>query len=113
MTSTGIGEETDCDPHHRRGKGGVRRGCTVTPPKQEHAMNTKFLRDSRELTADELNYVSGGRGHFSGGKHLESHDKLGNFEIQNLMSSFNQIATLASSVLKKTDDTASAIIGKI
>ncbi|MEM8790265.1 MAG: hypothetical protein AAGE80_01510 [Pseudomonadota bacterium] len=40
-------------------------------------------------------------------------DKLGNFEIQDLMSRFNQAETLASSVQKKTDDTKNAVIGKI
>ena len=64
-------------------------------------MNTKLVHDSRELTADELNAVSGG------------HDKLGNFEIQRLMSSYNQAETLASSVQKKANDTANAVVGKI
>ena len=40
-------------------------------------------------------------------------DRLGNFEIQDLMSRFNQAETLASSVQKKRDDTANAVIGKI
>jgi|JI10StandDraft_1071094.scaffolds.fasta_scaffold91892_4 hypothetical protein len=44
---------------------------------------------------------------------LESEDKLGNFEIQDLMSTFNQAETLASSVLKKRDDTGNAVIGKV
>lgn len=44
---------------------------------------------------------------------LEAQDKLGNFEIQDLMNEFNQAETLASSVLKKRDDTANAIIQKI
>lgn len=46
-------------------------------------------------------------------KDLESNEKLGNFEIQDLMSRYNQAETLASNVLKKRDDTASSIIGKI
>jgi bacteriocin-like protein len=69
-------------------------------------MNTKSVHAGRELTADELNAVSGGKG-------LEGRDRLGNFEIQNLMSRYNQAETLASSVQKKADDTASAVIGKI
>ena len=73
----------------------------------------KLVHESRVLTADELNTVSGGHGHFTRGKSLESQDKLGNFEIQTLMSDYNQAATLASSILKKTDDTVSGIIGKI
>ena len=69
-------------------------------------MNAKFVQESRELTADELNAVSGGKG-------LQGQDKLGNFEIQRLMSSYNEASTLASSVQKKANDTANAIIGKI
>jgi hypothetical protein len=69
-------------------------------------MNTKSVHAGRELDADELNCVSGGKG-------LEAQDRLGNFEIQNLMSRYNQAETLASSVQKKADDTASAVIGKI
>jgi hypothetical protein len=45
-------------------------------------------------------------------KSLESQDRMGNFEIQRLMSSYNQAETLASSVRKKHDDTASGIVGK-
>ena len=73
----------------------------------------KFVHEGRELTADQLNNVSGGRGLFTRVKELESQDKLGNFEIQTLMSSFNQSETLASSVLKKASDTNSGVIGKI
>lgn len=46
-------------------------------------------------------------------KDLEAQDKLGNFEIQDLMSTFNQAQTLASNVQKKRDDTENAVIGKI
>jgi len=46
-------------------------------------------------------------------KELEGQDKLGNFEIQDLMSQFNEAETLASSILKKRDDTACAILQKI
>ncbi len=44
---------------------------------------------------------------------LESQDKMGNFEIQDLMARFNQNQQLASSVQKKKDDTSSAVIGKV
>ena len=44
---------------------------------------------------------------------LRSNDALGNFSMQTLMSDCNQAETLASSVLKKRDDTQSSIIGKI
>ena len=46
-------------------------------------------------------------------KELEGKDRMGNFEIQRLMSAFNQAETLASSVLKKRDDAATAIINKL
>ena len=46
-------------------------------------------------------------------KDLEAQDKLGNFEIQRLMSQYNQSEQLASSVLKKKDDTSSSVIGKV
>ena len=46
-------------------------------------------------------------------KDLEADDKLGNFEIQRLMSQYNQSEQLASSVLKKKDDTANSIIQKV
>jgi hypothetical protein len=46
-------------------------------------------------------------------KELESRKKLNNFEIQDLMSAYNQAERLASTVSKKRDDTASAVIGKI
>ena len=52
-------------------------------------MTTRSVDAGRELTADELNSVSGGKG-----KELESRDRLGNFEIQNLMSRYNQAETL-------------------
>ena len=44
---------------------------------------------------------------------LEAKDRLGNFEIQDLMSQFNQAETLASSVIRKRDDTANAVIAKL
>lgn len=46
-------------------------------------------------------------------KTLGLNDRMGNFLIQKLMSDFNQAETLASSILKKKDDTTSAVIGKI
>lgn len=45
-------------------------------------------------------------------KDLESKDKLGDFEIQDLMSSHNQAQTTASDVKKKVDDTKNVIIRK-
>lgn len=46
-------------------------------------------------------------------KDLEAEDRLGNFEIQDLMSSFNQAQTMASNVQKKMDDTKNSVIGKV
>jgi hypothetical protein len=44
---------------------------------------------------------------------LDGEDKLGNLEINQLMSDYNQAETLASSIVKKRDCVASSIIGKI
>lgn len=44
---------------------------------------------------------------------LEGEGKLENFEIQDLMAGFNEAERLASNVLKKRDDTANAVIGKV
>jgi hypothetical protein len=60
------------------------------------------------LTDVQLDDVTGG-----GGNQLATGDKLGNFEIQALMSDFNQAQTLASSVLKKRDDAGNAVIQKM
>ena len=57
------------------------------------------------LTDVQLDDVTGGGG--------GNQDKLGNFQIQRLMSDFNQAQTLASSILKKKDDTENAVIQKI
>jgi predicted nucleic acid-binding Zn-ribbon protein len=46
-------------------------------------------------------------------KELESRERLGNFEIQDLMNAYNQAERLASNVSKKRDDTANSVIGKI
>ncbi len=46
-------------------------------------------------------------------KDLDGEDQMGNFEIQDLMSRYNQAETLASSVQKKKDDTAGGIIQKV
>ena len=46
-------------------------------------------------------------------KDLEAQDRLGNFEIQNLMSQYNQVETLASSVAKKVNDTINCVIRRI
>jgi hypothetical protein len=44
---------------------------------------------------------------------LTSQDRMGNFEIQRLMSAFNQAETLASNMQKKLDDTISGQQQKI
>jgi len=46
-------------------------------------------------------------------KVLESNDKMGNFEIQNLMSEYNQAETLSNNVAKKLADSRKAIINKL
>ena len=46
-------------------------------------------------------------------KRLESQDKLGNFEIQELMSNYNQAAALATNVAEKSACVADSVIQKI
>lgn len=46
-------------------------------------------------------------------KDIEADVKLGNFEIQDLMSRFNQAEQLSSSVMKKRDEVANGVIAKI
>jgi hypothetical protein len=44
---------------------------------------------------------------------LEDQDRLGNFEIQDLMSKYNEAEALACNLLKKRDDVANGLINKI
>lgn len=46
-------------------------------------------------------------------KDVESDDKMGNFEIQDLMKQQNQSQTLQSSVKKKQDDTQGSVIRNV
>ncbi len=46
-------------------------------------------------------------------KSMEANGKLGNFEIQRLMSEFNQAETLASQVLKKREETKKSVVSKL
>ena len=46
-------------------------------------------------------------------KQLEAQDKMGNFEIQRLMSQYNQAETLSSQVHKKIADTKNAVVSKL
>jgi hypothetical protein len=44
---------------------------------------------------------------------LQASDKMGNFEMQSLMSDFNQAQTLAAQVDKKHADASASVIGKM
>jgi len=58
--------------------------------------------------------VSGVQAAFDGkDKDLQSEDKLGNFEIQGLMSDYNEAQTPSSSVEKKADDAKNSIPDKL
>lgn len=46
-------------------------------------------------------------------KNLDSMDQLGSFQINQLMSDYNQAESLASSVAKKMKDTVGCMINKI
>jgi len=58
----------------------------------------------RELAQNELDAVSGG---------LQNQDKLGNTQIQTLMSNYNEAETTLASIQKQLHDTNSTDIGKI
>src|SRR5215469_3596291 len=80
----------------------------------------QVLEDASEIVDRVISAVTGqnsigGRAHAiknaldNKAKDPQNQDKLGNFEIQSLMSEFNEAHTLASSVLKKKDDTGNAV----
>jgi hypothetical protein len=46
-------------------------------------------------------------------KELEAKDRMGNFEIQRLMSQYNQAETLSSQIHKKIADTKNAVVSKL
>ncbi|MFN0169734.1 MAG: hypothetical protein ACKV22_25205 [Bryobacteraceae bacterium] len=77
-------------------------GRQAAPARPDYA--AAFARNWKNPSAGKLD---------SKMKDLEARDKMGNFEIQRLMSQYNQAETLASSVRKKTDDTTNAVVGKI
>jgi hypothetical protein len=47
------------------------------------------------------------------GQDLQNQDKMGNFEIQTLMSDYNEASSMASSVLQHQQSTTNSIIGNI
>ena len=46
-------------------------------------------------------------------KEIESQDRMGNFQIQDLMSQYNQAETLSSSIRKKMEDAKNGVISKL
>jgi hypothetical protein len=80
-----------------------------------HHWNAKIGGDaSDDLTNKNQKKVEAVRSEFDGKmKSLEAQDRMGNFEIQRLMSAFNQAETLSSNMQKKTDDTISGVQQKI
>jgi hypothetical protein len=66
--------------------------------------STNTLEPAREFTLNELDAVSGA---------LDSQDKLGNTQIQTLMSNYNEAQTTLSSLLKSFHDAKNSNIGKI
>ena len=74
-------------------------------------MAIAHVADAAEELSDALDALRKRLDQSSSG--LDEQDKLDNFAIQDLMSDFNAAETLASTVQKKLDCTANAIIGKI
>lgn len=77
-------------------------------------LNARNAQTGRASSATNSNTSSGMKKQIVGsGKDVESQDKMGNFEIQSLMSEFNQAETLASSVQKKMNDTSNSVAGNL
>lgn len=74
---------------------------------------TKAKPIPEQISDTDLDQAQGAGRSFVADVKTGAEDKLGNFEIQDLMSRFNQAETLASNIQKKTDDAQSAVIGKI
>jgi hypothetical protein len=74
---------------------------------------TTPLRQATALPAPKTNFWKVNQSLEMTSKNLETQDRMGNFEIQRLMSAFNQAETLASNVQKKADDTVSGQSQKI
>jgi len=71
-------------------------------------------KPDNELDNKNKGKIDAVRSEFDGKmKSLEAQDRMGNFEIQRLMSAFNQAETLSSNVQKKLDDTVSGQQQKI
>lgn len=111
-------------------KGGqldVAFNAQVEPPENYFSTNAKVsgFADSSDI----FNAIQNPKLNVSGGLHdlideiknkldsmtndLESQDKMGNFQIQDLMSQYNEAESLAASVEKNKDDSDQALIGKI
>lgn len=71
----------------------------------------KICDDRTTSNADKIDRI---RKNFGGvSKDLENQDRLGNFEIQDLMSQYNQAERRASEVLKKYQDTQRGAVQKV
>jgi hypothetical protein len=77
---------------------------------KEGIMATKKTKGGRAMGKKELKKTKGGLNFTAP---VQSQDRLGNFEIQRLMSNYNQAETLSSNVQKKMDDTVSGQQQKI
>jgi hypothetical protein len=97
-----------------------------TLKQQDHETSLKNAIDQAVQLFDHVISAVQGAGHPSGGndvqnikdsfenkdKDLQNQDKLGNFEIQGLMSDYNEANTLASNAVKSMDDAANDVLRK-
>ena len=89
-------------------------GKTAGPPNPATDRGIIIIGGKTPPTGTSADAVASIRSHFDDrSKDLESQDKLGNFEIQDLMSQYNQSESLASATQKKRDDATRDVIGKI
>ena len=76
----------------------------ITRLYNEYAKQVKKTEDAMARLKKQLQAAT---------KDLESQDRMGNFEIQNLMSEFNQAETLSSSVMKKLEASKNTVMNKL
>ena len=76
---------------------------------EESKNQAEQTTDPREVASQELEGISGG----DTSQTLQSQDKLGNTQIQTLMSDYNEAQTTLASIQKTAHDTKSTEIGKI
>ena len=93
----------------------VVNGINLTPVFRNASVSIdRGLREHLAQTREALDQLERVQKAFDDAvKDLEAQDKLRGFNIQTIMSEFNQMDTLASNVQRKVNETISCVIHKI